>query len=71
MGFYNLGSILFSLLNLMLLVGWIVLVVVALIGLRQRRVEPLVQVLWAFLIVIIPILGAVAFLIVSPGTKEP
>lgn len=39
----------------------------ALFALRQRRVTGITQVLWALLIVAIPIVGALAFFIVRPS----
>jgi hypothetical protein len=43
-----------------------VLSLAALLALRHSRVTGLVQVLWALLIVAIPVLGALAFFIVNP-----
>ena len=40
---------------------------VALFGLRQSRLTGIPQVLWAFLIVVVPFLGALAFFIVKPS----
>ena len=39
---------------------------VALLALRRSRVTGITQVLWALLIVAIPVLGALAFFIVKP-----
>ena len=43
-----------------------VLSLIALFALRRSRVTGVVQVLWALLIVAIPVLGALAFFIVKP-----
>ena len=43
-----------------------VLSLVALFALRRSRVTGITQVLWALLIVAIPVLGALAFFIVKP-----
>lgn len=40
---------------------------IALFALRRSRVTGITQVLWVFLIVAIPILGALAFFIVRPS----
>ena len=40
---------------------------VALLALRQSRLTGIPQVLWAFLIVVVPFLGALAFFIVNPS----
>jgi len=42
------------------------LTLVALFALRQSRLTGITQVLWALLIVAVPVLGALAFLIVNP-----
>jgi hypothetical protein len=39
----------------------------ALFALRQSRLTGIPQVLWAFLIVVVPVLGALAFFIVNPS----
>jgi len=41
--------------------------IVALFALRQNRLTGITQVLWAFLIVVVPLLGALAFFIVNPS----
>ena len=43
------------------------LCLVALFALRQSRLTGITQVLWAFLIVLIPFLGALGFFIVNPS----
>ena len=43
----------------------------ALLALRHSHVTGLVQVLWALLIVAIPVLGALAFFIVKPTENAP
>ncbi len=43
-----------------------ILSLVALFALRRSRVTGMTQVLWALLIVAIPVLGALAFFIVKP-----
>ncbi len=53
--------------NLLLLISWLVLIMVALIRLRKRKLEPLIQVLWTMVVILIPILGPLAFFIVAPG----
>ena len=39
----------------------------ALFALRQSHLTGISQVLWAFLIVVVPLLGALAFFIVNPS----
>ena len=59
-----------QLVNLLLLVSWLVLSMAALIGLRRRRLEPGIQILWTILVILVPILGPLAFFVVAPGRKE-
>ena len=51
-------------LNFVLLVAWIVLAIWALWRLRKEEMSDTAQVIWTALILLIPILGAVAFFIV-------
>jgi hypothetical protein len=44
---------------------------VALFALRQSRLTGIPQVLWAFLIVLVPFLGALAYFIVNPSESTP
>ena len=48
-----------------------VLGLMALFALRRSRVTGIVQVLWAWLIVAIPVFGALAFFIVKPTENTP
>lgn len=61
------GFFLVQLINLLIVLGWIVLAPLALWQLRQRPLTEGVRVAWAILIVIVPVLGAVAFWLVNPG----
>jgi hypothetical protein len=66
----NFGYLFVSLFNLLLLAGWIVLAVLALVQLRHRRLADTARGIWAGLIVIVPLGGALAFWIVRPGKSE-
>jgi uncharacterized membrane protein YhaH (DUF805 family) len=48
---------------------WITLSVFALLRLRTRTLPEVARAVWAALILIIPVLGALAFFIVQPGDK--
>ncbi len=50
-------------------VGWPALSIIGLLGLRRRRLPATAQATWAVLIVIIPVMGTVAFWLVNPGEK--
>jgi len=67
--FYVIGTAL-QIVNLLLLISWLVLIIVALVRLRKRQLEPIIQVLWTIVVVIIPILGPLAFFIVAPGKAK-
>ena len=54
-----------------LIVGcWPFLSLIALFVLRQKRLTGTNQVLWALLIVAVPVLGALAFFIVKPVEND-
>jgi len=56
----------FLLIQLLILGSWPILSLIALFALRRRRLPGTSQVLWALLVVAIPVLGALAFFIVKP-----
>ena len=56
--------------SVLLVVGIVVYVVptlIALVRLGHRQIDEVARVLWAFLIVGLPLLGAIAFFLVQPG----
>ncbi len=53
-----------------LFLAWIVCSVVALVGLRRYKLSDTARVLWALLIVAVPILGAVSFWVVRPQNDD-
>jgi uncharacterized membrane protein len=67
----NLTTWLFQIVNFLILVGWIVLVIVALTRLRRCQLDETARVLWAIVIVLVPLMGALAFVIVRPGKPRP
>ncbi|HSV85471.1 MAG TPA: PLDc N-terminal domain-containing protein [Levilinea sp.] len=64
MGF---GYALVTLFNLVLLAGWLVLAVFALVQLRRANLPETARALWALIVMIVPFAGAIAFWIVNPG----
>jgi hypothetical protein len=46
------------------------LVIGALVRLAQTQLDPIAKVLWAILIVFVPILGSIAFFLVVPGRSS-
>ena len=57
---------LFQFLNIGLIVLWLALVFIALFQIRSRALSGSTQISWTLIVLLIPILGALAFLIVSP-----
>jgi fatty-acid desaturase len=57
-------------LQCILFLAWIVCGMLALVGLRKYKLSDTARVLWALLIVTVPILGAVAFWLVRPQGDE-
>lgn len=53
--------------EVLILSVYALLTLVALFALRQSRLTGLPQFLWALLVIMIPVLGALAFLIVNPA----
>jgi len=56
--------------NLLILGSWPFFSIIALLGLRQRGLTGTTQVLWALLVVAVPVLGALAFFIVRPSEND-
>lgn len=54
-------------LSCLMLVGWIILGFFALFELRKYKISSIAKALWTIIIVIIPLVGALAFLIVNPS----
>ncbi len=55
--------------ELLILSLWPILSLVALFALRHRPVTGVSQALWALLIIVIPVLGPLAFFIVAPKDR--
>ena len=62
----NFGYLLVMLLNLSLIVAWPVASIYVLFKLRKANLPEAARAIWAAVIVLIPILGTLAFLIVRP-----
>jgi uncharacterized membrane-anchored protein len=57
--------------NLLILAGWLVLAILALVGLRRCQLDETARVLWVIVVVLVPFVGALAFFMIRPGTPEP
>jgi len=56
--------------NFLVLAGWLVLAILALIRLRRCQLDETARVLWVIIIVLVPFMGALAFFIVRPGNSR-
>ena len=56
---------------LTVLVAWAALGLIALLHLRRSRLDEQTRVLWVLVVVLVPVAGAVASLIVRPGEPRP
>lgn len=63
----NFGYVLVQCLTLVFLFAWPILSLVALFGMRGRKMDQIAQALWALVVLSIPIFGAVALWILQPG----
>ena len=61
---------LLQMLNMALLVAWILLALWALWRLRKEEMSDTAQAIWTVVILLIPILGAVAFFIVRSHSRS-
>jgi hypothetical protein len=53
-------------LNFLLVAAYVALAVVALMRLRRADIPPTARAIWAALILVVPVLGAAAFLLAGP-----
>jgi hypothetical protein len=67
----NFGYLFVILLNLLLVGGWLVSAIFALIQLRRQYLPETARAIWAALILLVPLAGALAFWIVQPGKRPP
>lgn len=59
-----------QLMNCALPLLWLGLSIAALLGLRKRPLGETARVLWALIILVVPVMGAAAFWIVRPGDES-
>jgi hypothetical protein len=57
--------------NVLILAAWLLPVILALIRLRRCELDDVARVLWVVVVVLVPLVGALAFLIVRPGRPRP
>jgi hypothetical protein len=66
---FNFGYLLVMLLNYSLFIVWPVAAIYTIFKLRKADLHETACAIWAAVIVLIPILGVLAFLIVQPGRQ--
>lgn len=66
----NVGFLIVQLIGFLLMSGWAIFSLITLAALRRQQLPAMPQAIWAALIVLAPILGALAFWIVKPGQPE-
>jgi hypothetical protein len=66
----SLGYLLISLLNIGIVLAWIILAVVCLFKLKKQKLNSVANALWTTIILLIPFLGAAAFLIMKPTDQN-
>ncbi len=64
-------ELLFLLIWLIPILAWIVLAIIALLQLRSYDLPETARAIWAALILVVPLFGAIAFWIVQPGKNIP
>lgn len=64
-------NVLFQSINLLLVVAWVILTLVALFQLKGKSLPVTATVLWVMVICCIPLLGAIAFFIIQPAGEGP
>ena len=64
-------NVLFQSINLLLVVAWVILTLVALFQLKGKSLPATAKVLWVMVICCIPLLGAIAFFIIQPANEGP
>ncbi|PWH12596.1 MAG: hypothetical protein DDG60_12475 [Anaerolineae bacterium] len=67
---FNARFMLFQALNCLVLLVWLGLSMAALVGLRKKKIGETARVLWALVILVVPIMGAVSFWIVNPADEN-
>lgn len=67
---FNARFMIFQVLNCLFLLAWLGLSIAALLGLRKKSLGETARVLWTFVILVIPLMGAVSFWIVNPQSES-
>lgn len=58
-----------QIINLLILFGWLLVALFALFRLRDLKMPSTAKALWTLIILLIPLIGALAFFLVRPGEE--
>lgn len=59
-----------QIINIALLISWPILSLLALVQIRRKHLSDWYQIAWTLIILIIPILGAIAFFVIDPAGQK-
>jgi predicted neutral ceramidase superfamily lipid hydrolase len=62
---------LIQIINFIIVLAWVALGILCLLRLSKRQMTSTAKALWVLIILAIPLLGAIAFLVVKPGDEAP
>ena len=67
---FGFGYVLFQVLIFLMIVGWVVASLVAVVGLKKAKLSAIAKALWVMILLGIPVLGVVAYFIIKPSEEE-
>jgi O-antigen ligase len=67
----GLEYLLVQILNFVIIAAWLATGLIALLRLKRSHLSGIEQALWTLIIVAIPLLGALAYLILHPAQEQP
>ncbi|MCB9430641.1 MAG: PLDc N-terminal domain-containing protein [Ardenticatenaceae bacterium] len=66
----NMSFLILQLINIAFLIGWPIVSIIAVVGLRKRKLAQAAQALWILIILVTPFLGAIAYWLVQPSENH-
>ena len=67
---FGFGYVLFQVLIFLMIVGWVVASLVAVVGLKKAKLSAIAKALWVMILLGVPVLGVVAYFIIKPSEEE-
>ena len=67
---FGLGVFAFQLLNIIILLAWLILSIICLVRLGKSGLSANSKAVWTLIILLIPLMGSIAFLIVKPEAEN-